>query len=141
MPVSIPPNPTETLYWYRAKVTNVHDGDTCTVDIDLGMKLWAVEQHVRFYGINTPELHGAEKAAAEKARDFLKEMILGKTILLHTVKDKTEKYGRYLGKVWVEIEPGKWINVNDELVRCGSRNACEARDEATRYDKLGAALQ
>lgn len=25
------------LYHYRAQVTDVYDGDTCTMDIDLGM--------------------------------------------------------------------------------------------------------
>jgi hypothetical protein len=26
-----------SLYHYKAKVTSVYDGDTCTVDIDLGI--------------------------------------------------------------------------------------------------------
>lgn len=30
----------DKLYYYKAKVTSVYDGDTCTVDIDLGMKSW-----------------------------------------------------------------------------------------------------
>lgn len=33
MPVPTAP----PLYHYRARVTAVHDGDTCTVDIDLGL--------------------------------------------------------------------------------------------------------
>ena len=29
-----------TLYTYKAIVTSVYDGDTCTVDIDLGLHIW-----------------------------------------------------------------------------------------------------
>jgi micrococcal nuclease len=29
-----------TLYNYKAVVTSVYDGDTCTVDIDLGLHTW-----------------------------------------------------------------------------------------------------
>lgn len=34
------PPPTQNLYPDRARVTDAYDGDTCTVDIDLGLNTW-----------------------------------------------------------------------------------------------------
>jgi micrococcal nuclease len=106
------------LYHYRAQVTDVYDGDTCTVDIDLGLSTWVRGEKVRLNRINAPELRGAERAAGLKSRDFLRELIGGKDVLLHTHKDTKEKYGRYLGELWVEKD-GAWLNVNDEMVSRG----------------------
>jgi hypothetical protein len=33
-------DPKKSLYFYRANVVSVYDGDTITADIDLGMKIW-----------------------------------------------------------------------------------------------------
>ena len=65
------------LYHYRAVVTAVHDGDTCTVDIDLGLSLWVRGENVRLHRINAPELTGAERPKGEKAREALKKLVLG----------------------------------------------------------------
>ena len=40
---------------YEAKVISVHDGDTITVEIDLGFEMRFTDK-IRFYGVNTPEL-------------------------------------------------------------------------------------
>ena len=36
-----------TLYNYKAIVTSVYDGDTCTVDIDLGLHSWIRGEKLR----------------------------------------------------------------------------------------------
>jgi endonuclease YncB( thermonuclease family) len=59
------------LYNYRAFVTGVYDGDSITVDIDLGFNNWMKNQKVRLYGINTPELRGEERPSGLIARDRL----------------------------------------------------------------------
>jgi endonuclease YncB( thermonuclease family) len=46
-------------------------------------------------------------------------LILGKEIILGTIKDRREKYGRYLGEIWLTNEKGKTININDEMVKNG----------------------
>jgi len=107
------------LFQYKAFVTAVYDGDTCTVDIDLGLHLWVRNEKIRLCRINAPELRGKERAAGILSRDFLRELILNKEIILHTVKDAREKYGRYLGEIWIVTAKGKTINVNDELVKNG----------------------
>jgi len=108
----------EHLYHYRANVTGVYDGDTCTVDIDLGLHIWARSEKIRLHGINAPELRGEERPAGLKSRDFLRSVILNQSILLETIKDRSGKYGRYLGIIWLSRD-GKWINVNDLLVEKG----------------------
>lgn len=109
----------KSLYHYKATVTGVYDGDTCTVDIDLGLHTWLKGEKVRLNRINAPEVRGTEKEKGIKSRDFLKGKILGKEILLETIKDKNEKYGRYLGEILLETKPGKFLNINDLLVKEG----------------------
>jgi micrococcal nuclease len=109
----------QTLYHYKAFVTSVYDGDTCTVDIDLGLSAWIRGEKLRLNRINAPELIGKDKPEGIKSRDFLKSKINGKEITIETIKDRREKYGRYLAEIWIEDKKGKFINVNDLLVSEG----------------------
>ncbi len=109
----------KTLYHYAAKVTEVYDGDTCTVEIDLGLHTFLKDEKIRLNRINAPEVKGPDKENGILARDFLRGKILGKDILLETIKDKDEKYGRYLGEIHLEKEPGNYININDLMVEKG----------------------
>lgn len=108
-----------TLYHYKAIVVDVYDGDTCTVDIDLGLNSWIRGEKVRLYRINTPELRGNERPEGIISRDFLRKMILGKEVFIETVKDKKGKYGRYLADIWLKDENDSWVNINDLLVQQG----------------------
>ena len=107
------------LYHYKARVTDVHDGDTCTVDIDLGFSIWMNGEKLRLNRINAPELTGSSKKAGMASRDFLRKIIMGKELTLETIRDKKEKYGRYLAELWVLDKSGKRININDLLVEKG----------------------
>ena len=109
----------DALYKYLAKVTFVYDGDTITVDMDLGLKTWVHNEKLRLARINTPELRGDEREQGLRSRDFLRELINGKDIFVETEKDKKGKYGRYIAEIWHEKNPGEWINVNDLLVEEG----------------------
>lgn len=109
----------ENLYYYRASVVSVYDGDTCTVDIDLGLNTWVRGEKMRLYRINAPELRGAERPEGLKSRDFLREQIDGKNIIIQTVKDKKGKYGRYLAEIWLPVDDREMININDLLVEKG----------------------
>lgn len=107
-----------SLYKYSAKVISVYDGDTIRVDIDLGLKTWLKNESIRLHRINAPEVRGIEKAMGLKSRDFLRKLILKKSVIIQTVKDQKGKYGRYLGEIWLEKD-GKYVNVNDLLVKEG----------------------
>lgn len=106
------------LYHYRARVVSVYDGDTLRADIDLGMYIWVRNEKIRLARINAPELRGDERPAGLASRDFLREQVLDKEVLLQTRKDRKGKYGRYLAEVWL-AEGDSWININDLLVEKG----------------------
>lgn len=109
----------KALYQYKAIVTAVYDGDTCTVDIDLGLHTWVRGEKIRLIRINAPELRGRERPKDLLSRDFLKELIQDKEIIIETFKDKKEKLGRYLGEIWLNMNSKTYINVNDLLVKKG----------------------
>ena len=106
------------LYHYKAMVTAAYDGDTITVDIDLGLKTVVKGEKVRLNRINTPEVRGSEREAGLISRDWLRERIVGRSILIETFKDKKGKYGRYIGEIWLPENDG-YTNINDELVERG----------------------
>jgi micrococcal nuclease len=109
----------EKLYFYQAVVRSVYDGDTMTVDIDLGMHNWIHGEKLRLLRINAPEVRGRSRKKGEAARDYLRGLVDGKVIVLETYKDDKEKYGRYLAEVWMQQENERWINVNDAMVKAG----------------------
>jgi len=94
---------------YRYNVNGgvkVVDGDTVDLMIDLGLRIYSL-QRIRLSGVNTPELRASDPALREKAQQakefvetwFEKAKADGMTIIVTTFKDKTEKYGRYLGQI------------------------------------------
>lgn len=102
------------LYTYRAKVTAVYDGDTVTADIDLGFSVVIKGQTVRLARINAPEVRGESAESGIKSRDALRSQVLGKSVVLRTIKDAREKYGRWLGEIWVD-----GVCINDWLLSEG----------------------
>ncbi len=105
------------LYCYKANVTSVYDGDTCTADIDLGLGVLVKGEKLRLSRINAPEIRGEEREAGLLARDFLREKIDGKEVIIATIKDKKGKYGRYLAEILVVDVDGNTVNINDLLVQ------------------------
>ena len=108
----------DSLYYYNASVTKVYDGDTITVTIDLGMNFYRKGIKLRLYGINAPELRGSSLKDARLSRDFLRSKVLGKKVLIQTIKDKKGKYGRYLAKIWIQ-ENKEWSDINSIMVKEG----------------------
>jgi len=102
------------MYVYRALVRKVYDGDTITVDIDLGFDMILRNQKIRLLGINTPEVRGKEREAGLASRNALRERIGNKWIIIKTQQDKKGKYGRWLGTLFIEEE-----NVNEWLIKEG----------------------
>ena len=106
------------LFNYRAIVTGVYDGDSITIDIDLGFNNWKKNQKVRLFGINTPEIRGEERPDGLVARDRLRELILDKEIIITSYKDKSGKYGRWLATVFLK-QDGMFENINTLLLAEG----------------------
>lgn len=108
----------KNLYNYKAKILSVYDGDTVRANVDLGMKTAIFNEKCRLARINAPEMRGQDKAKGKLSRDFLRNKILNKNVILETKKDKKGKYGRYIVEIWIE-EENEFINVNDLLVSEG----------------------
>ena len=96
------------MYEYKAIVTNVVDGDTIDLSIDVGFKI-TTHQRVRLARIDTPE---RAQANYQTAKDFVKNAVLNKSVTIKT--EKVSKWGYYLAEVMFD---GK--NLNDDLVNAG----------------------
>lgn len=117
------PSP-DHLYTYRATVRGNYDGDTVRVDIDLGMgHVWQGNEGtgipLRLLGIDTPELKTGTPVSRTKgqaAKAALAQLLPpGSRVLIRTVKDATEKFGRYLAVIVTE----SGVVVNSEMIISG----------------------
>lgn len=119
-------NPLENLYCYKALIISVHDGDTVRADIDLGLGVWRRNESLRLARIDAPELSEPE---GYESREYLRSALsLTSFTMVQTIRDKKEKYGRYLAEIWVESKDAlaigespveAWINVNDLMILSG----------------------
>lgn len=97
-------------YIYNAIVRRVIDGDTISLDIDLGFNQWMHDQHVRLAGIDTPETRTKDKEEKKRgiaAKKFVeKHLPVGTPVMLDSrkFKDQAGKYGRILGDIAFEDE-------------------------------------
>ena len=99
----------ESLYFYKANIERVIDGDTIEGIVDLGFK---TTQHQRFrlLGVDTPE-RGQENY--KEAKDFVTKLVLNRTVFIKTEKD--DAFGRYLAVVFYTDENGILKNLNKEI--------------------------
>jgi micrococcal nuclease len=100
-------------YVYRALLISVYDGDTITVDVDLGYGVWMRGVKIRLSRINTPELRRPTLIAGRASRDHLQELLSNPEIIIKSTKKG--KYGRWLAEVW-NVDG---VNVNDRMMRDG----------------------
>ncbi len=89
---------------FEALCARVIDGDT----IEL-----ADGEHVRYIGIDTPEMRPVE-AWAEAATAANRELVEGRVVRLELDVQERDRYGRLLAYVWAGD-----VLVNEELVRRG----------------------
>lgn len=101
------------MYEYAARMISFPDADTVRFDVDQGL-----DHHtyitIRLSGVDAYEI-STDKG--KEARDWVARWFATKPVVrLFTIKDKKEKYGRYLGVVepW---EGGE--SLNTALVRLG----------------------
>lgn len=104
------------MYEYKAVVTKVYDGDTITVDIELGFGVFLHKQTLRLAYIDTPEVRGEEKPEGLIARDRVRELVMGKEIIIKTYKDSKGKYGRWIAEIFYD---NKIISLNEQLINEG----------------------
>jgi len=117
-------------FWYSAECVRVVDGDTMDVKIDLGFKIYHVIR-LRLLDVDTPETYGVPKESEEykrgkEATRFVEDLVYeddgltSRPLHIHTVKDSTGKYGRYLAEVYVAPSDGEDpVCVNEALREAG----------------------
>ncbi len=101
-------------------VLHVVDGDTIEVLIN------GQRQNVRFIGIDTPETVDPRRPVGcfgKEASDESKRLLTGKKVRLEKDVSETDKYKRLLRYVYLPIENGQFLFVNDYLVREGYAQA------------------
>ena len=105
------------MYEYNATIRRVVDGDTVDVTLDLGFDI-LYNSRIRLHGIDTPESRTRdliEKKYGLAAKAFVEAYLpVGSIRILTTSKDKTGKYGRILGEIYVGD-----VNVNKLLIEEG----------------------
>jgi len=105
----------------KGLVIKVYDGDTITIAARLpylGSPLYRFQ--VRLKDIDSPEMRGKtqdEKDAAKLSQRALSDLILNKTVYLKDCAN--EKYGRLLANVYVDIENGSQIHINQWMIENG----------------------
>lgn len=93
----------ERLYYYKAELVRIIDGDTIVVDIDKGFDDWKKNQRIRLLEIDAPEVRTRdleEKARGVAATEHLRSLIKDKELIIHTVT--TDGFGRWLAYVYVD---------------------------------------
>ena len=104
---------TGDLYWYRAKLVRIVDGDTVRLDIDLGANHWIHNESVRLYGIDAPEVRGDDKELGRESAEYLACLLPqpGGDLIIRTHKDKRCSFGRLLGQLYVD-----GVDVNQRMI-------------------------
>jgi micrococcal nuclease len=101
------------MYTYKATIVDVYDGDTVTAVVDLGFRINFTIK-IRLAGINTPEIRGVERPQGLISKQRLEELILNKKVILHTQKDRQEKFGRWLGVIYLLNSN---VSINEQLLK------------------------
>ena len=100
------------MFEYRAMIIKVVDGDTVHAEIDLGFSV-TVSATLRLLGVNAPERNAV---GGTEATEWLRSKVLHTDLRVQTVRDKREKFGRYLAKLYL---PGEDVSVNEQLIAAG----------------------
>ena len=104
------------MYDYRCTIVRVIDGDTVECDIDLGLHIHC-QRKVRLYGINAHEITGAMKEAGLAAKVALEGKLGEGPVIIRTILDKHDKYGRLLGIFYVADQSvNAWLIANGHAV-------------------------
>lgn len=120
----------------RAKVVKVIDGDTIEVLMN-GQNL-----KIRYIGVDTPETVDPRRGVqcfGKQASDENKQLVEGKEVFLEKDVSETDKYNRLLRYVYLPINEGSLLFVNDYLVRAGFAKSSTYPPDVKHQERFSAA--
>lgn len=112
---------------YPVKFTEVHDGDTFVVDVQLDFELTLRGQKIRAVDCDTWELTrtrqtvtitDAELVKGKQARDAAAKLFATQPVFLSVGAPLRDVYGRILGQLWIKnpdgtlTKYGDWVRAN-----------------------------
>lgn len=90
------------MYQYKATITNVVDGDTFDMDIDLGFNIH-IHERVRLLDVDTQEKFGAEKELGLLVEEYAWNNFYRAQVVIQSEKAdtaaETDSFGRWLVRV------------------------------------------
>ncbi len=104
---------TQGIQGEKALVTRVVDGDTIVLESG---------KTVRFVGMDTPETVDPRRPVGcfgKEASNETKSLLTGKVVVLQKDVSDVDKFGRILRYVFLPLDNGQILFVNDYLVREG----------------------
>ena len=111
---------TSKLFIFKhIELVRVIDGDTLVFDIDLGLKIWAKNIHVRVWKYNAPEMNTPEGVIA---KGKVEELMLGWKSFYDFMlaSHNMDKYGRLLASVnWRTTSSGEQNDLSTMLLQVG----------------------
>jgi len=102
------------MYQYKGKVTNVVDGDTIDIDLDLGFDA-GLKSRFRLKGVDTAEKN---YPFGKATKEWLAAQLVGKTFIVNSFKH--DKYGRWLCDLYIDLESP---SINDQMIKAGIAKA------------------
>lgn len=102
--------------WFKVLKIEAVDGDTVIANLDLRMGVVLLAQRIRLRGINAPELGGPRAAAAIAAQRALAAMLKQGTVHYRRSQESRERYGRWVGDIYVAKRDGTILFCNQALV-------------------------
>lgn len=115
------------MYEYKAVITNVVDGDTFDMDIDLGFNIH-IHERVRLLDIDTPEKFGKEKELGLLVKEYATTLLRDMGVIIRSEKAdiaaNTDSFGRWLVRVIFDGE-----DVRDIYNSLGINKKCDTYSE------------
>jgi micrococcal nuclease len=105
----------EPNYVFWAELDRVVDGNTLSLNLDLGFGVWVHRQSIALLASDgtipkDEAARQADQARAKKLRDLLSEST---EIVVKTIRDKETKPPRYLATIWAD---GENVNAGLEIM-------------------------
>ncbi len=88
------------MYYYKAELVRVIDGDTIVFDLDLGLHV-TKKVHIRVAKFDAPEIRGAERTVGLEIKKKVEKILENcSEIIVYTGKGKS--FDRWIGDVIVD---------------------------------------